>query len=147
MFERFTESARRALFFARYEVSETGSRELRPEHLLLGLIREPEGLVTGIAAQAGVSFETIRRDIVQALGHGEKVPTSVEVAFSADAQRVAFNGIFHPIAERLLAHCDGVLRVGGASHGADLMVTIARKRGLPVYQRLREIPGCESCDL
>ena len=65
----------------------------------------------------------------------------------AGSQRVgdeAFNEIFHPIAERLLAHCDAVLRVGGASQGADLMVRIAQDRGLDVYYRLGEIPGCEA---
>ena len=65
----------------------------------------------------------------------------------AGSQRVgdaAFDEIFHPIAERLLARCDAVLRVGGSSQGADLMVTIARERGLAVYHALREVPGCES---
>jgi hypothetical protein len=56
----------------------------------------------------------------------------------------AFNEIFHPIAERLLARCDAVLRVGGPSKGADLMVRLARERGLDVYHRLSEIGGCES---
>ena len=65
----------------------------------------------------------------------------------AGSQRVgdeAFNEVFHPIAERLLAHCDAVLRVGGPSQGADLMVRLARERGLDVYHHLREIVGCES---
>ena len=63
----------------------------------------------------------------------------------AGSQRVgdaAFDEIFHPIAERLLARCDGVLRVGGASHGADQMVETARERGLAVYHSLGEVPGC-----
>jgi molybdopterin biosynthesis enzyme len=51
-----------------------------------------------------------------------------------------FNEIFHPIAERLLEKCDAVLRVGGASQGADLMVDVARKRGLKIYFALDEIP-------
>jgi molybdopterin biosynthesis enzyme len=55
----------------------------------------------------------------------------------------AFDEIFHPIAERLLAHCDAVLRVGGPSQGADLMVRVAREGGLAVFHRLREVPGCE----
>jgi hypothetical protein len=55
-----------------------------------------------------------------------------------------FNEIFHPIAERLVERCDAVLRVGGASQGADLMVSLAQERGLAVYRRLSEVPGCES---
>ena len=44
----------------------------------------------------------------------------------------------------LLEHCDGVLRVGGASQGADLMVATAERRGLAVYHRLEDVPGCSS---
>ena len=44
MFERYTERARRVLFFARYEASQLGSITIETEHLLLGLIREGKGL-------------------------------------------------------------------------------------------------------
>jgi hypothetical protein len=67
----------------------------------------------------------------------------------AGSQRVGdepFNEIFHPIAERLLGHCDAVLRVGGASQGADLMVRVGRERGLRIFTRLAEVPGCERLD-
>ena len=66
----------------------------------------------------------------------------VALAGSRRVGDVAFDEIFHPIAERLLARCDAVLRVGGASQGADLMVRAARERGLAVYSSLREVPGC-----
>jgi hypothetical protein len=56
----------------------------------------------------------------------------------------AFDEIFHPIAERLLARCDAVLRVGGPSQGADLMVRLARAAGRRVFHGLREVPGCEA---
>ena len=49
-----------------------------------------------------------------------------------------FTEIVHPIAERLLARCDAVLRVDGLAAGADLMVALARQRGIRVYQDLRE---------
>ncbi|WP_217592069.1 GDP-mannose pyrophosphatase NudK [Cohnella sp. GbtcB17] len=51
-----------------------------------------------------------------------------------------FTRIFHPSSIRLLDHCDAVLRVGGASAGADEMVRIAREKGLLVYERLEELP-------
>ncbi len=63
----------------------------------------------------------------------------VHLAGSKEIGDEPFNEIFHPIAERLLEKCDAVLRVGGASQGADLMVEIARKRGLHVYFTLDEI--------
>jgi hypothetical protein len=49
--------------------------------------------------------------------------------------------VMYPTAERLLQHCDAVLRLDGASTGADQDVAIAQERGLPVYRRLEEIPG------
>lgn len=53
----------------------------------------------------------------------------------------AFNEIFHPIAVRLQEKCDAVLRVGGASAGADEMVRVGEGLGLKIYRRLEEIPG------
>ncbi|MFE5587972.1 DUF4406 domain-containing protein [Kitasatospora sp. NPDC056531] len=48
--------------------------------------------------------------------------------------------VLYPTADRLLAHCDAVLRLPGASTGADQDVAIARRRGLPVYHDVAEIP-------
>jgi len=66
----------------------------------------------------------------------------VALAGSTRVGDAAFDEIFHPIAERLLAKCDAVLRVGGPSAGADHMVEIARQRGLAVYTALEDVPGC-----
>lgn len=49
--------------------------------------------------------------------------------------------VMYPTAERLLQHCDAVLRLPGASRGADQDVAIAQSRGIPVYHSLDEIPG------
>ena len=49
--------------------------------------------------------------------------------------------VMYPTAQRLLQHCDGVLRLPGASTGADQDVAIARERGLPVWTSLDEVPG------
>lgn len=53
-----------------------------------------------------------------------------------------YDRIFYPTAERLLQICDAVLRLPGESTGADNDVRLARERGLPVYYRLEEVPGC-----
>lgn len=50
--------------------------------------------------------------------------------------------VMYPTAQRLLQHCDGVLRLPGASTGADQDVAIAQDRGLPVWYRLEDVPGC-----
>jgi hypothetical protein len=49
--------------------------------------------------------------------------------------------VMYPTAQRLLQHCDAVLRLPGESNGADQDVKIARERGIPVYYALEEVPG------
>lgn len=51
--------------------------------------------------------------------------------------------VIYPTAERLLQHCDAVLRLPGESRGADQDVAIAHERGLPVYTSLAQVPGVE----
>jgi len=51
--------------------------------------------------------------------------------------------VMYPTAERLLQHCDAVLRLPGESRGADQDVAIAEARGLPVYYALEDVPGVE----
>jgi ATP-dependent Clp protease ATP-binding subunit ClpC len=87
MFERYTESARRALFFARYEVSQLGATAMGTEHLLLGLIRENKGLIARVLARSLVSAETIRKDVENRSTFREKISTSVEIPFGADTTR------------------------------------------------------------
>ena len=65
----------------------------------------------------------------------------VELAGSKKIGDAAFNEIFHPIALRLLEKCDAVLRVGGASTGADEMVRVGRELGLRIFGSLAEIVG------
>jgi len=88
MFERYTESARRALFFARYETSQSGSTSIEPEHILLGLTRESVGIVRSILRDAGVTTDEIRADVERAVSPQPKLPTSVEIPFSAPVKRV-----------------------------------------------------------
>jgi ATP-dependent Clp protease ATP-binding subunit ClpC len=82
MFERYTERARRVLFFARYEASQLGSNSIETEHLLLGLIREGKGLTSRIFARSHLSLENIRKEIEGRTVFREKVSTSVEMPCS-----------------------------------------------------------------
>ncbi len=52
-----------------------------------------------------------------------------------------YEEIFHPVAGRLLQICEGVLRLPGASKGADNDVKIATERGIPVWHRMEDVPG------
>jgi len=55
----------------------------------------------------------------------------------------AYEEILYPVAQRLLAKCDAVLRLEGESKGADEDVRIAKERGLKIYFRLEDVPPAE----
>lgn len=88
MFERYTESARRALFFARYELSQLGATAIETEHLLLGVTRETQGIVVRVLALAQLSPDDIRKEVIRRSVPRERLPTSVEAPFSAESRRV-----------------------------------------------------------
>jgi ATP-dependent Clp protease ATP-binding subunit ClpC len=87
MFERYTESARRALFFARYETTELGGVGIETEHLLLGLLRQARGLTGNLFARAHLSYGDARTTIQARIVVREKIPTSVEIPFSLETKR------------------------------------------------------------
>jgi hypothetical protein len=104
---------------------------------------DPVKMAANVHAMEVYALPLFRAGHIPVLGEWFALPMTA-LAGSRAVGDEAFNEIFHPIAERLLARCDAVLRVGGPSQGADLMVSIARQRGLDVYHRLSEVPGCES---
>jgi hypothetical protein len=63
-----------------------------------------------------------------------------ELAGSTRVGDATFDEVFHPMGRRLVARCDGVLRLPGASAGSDEMVEIARARGIPVWTAVGQIP-------
>lgn len=86
MFERYSDRARRVLFFARYEVAQRGGLSIEPEHLVLGVLRNGAGALLRFAA-AGVTPDTIRARL-GSLPPDEPVPTSVEIPFSPSCKAV-----------------------------------------------------------
>ena len=104
---------------------------------------DPVKLAENVRAMEGYALPLFRAGHIPVVGEWFALPL-VALAGSTRLGDAAFNEIFHPIAERLLERCDAVLRVGGASQGADLMVQVARQRGLAVYTDLNEVPGCET---
>jgi len=87
MFERYTEKARRVIFFARYEASQFGSPYIETEHLLLGLLREDKAL-TNKFLRSHASVESIRKQIEGHTTIREKVSTSVDLPLSNECKRV-----------------------------------------------------------
>src|SRR4029453_7275272 len=109
-----------------------------------GTADDPAKMAENVRLMEAYALPLFRAGHVPVLGEWFALPL-VTLAGSRHVGDDAFNEIFHPIAERLLARCDAVLRVGGASQGADLMVRVAHERSLAVYQRLSDVPGCEAC--
>ena len=88
MFERYTEKARRVIFFARYEASQFGAPAIEPEHLLLGLMREDKTLTGRFFPRAQITIESIRREIESRTLLRERIPTSVELPLAPETKRV-----------------------------------------------------------
>lgn len=87
MFERYTEKARRVIFFARYEASQYGSPYIETEHLLLGLLREDRAL-TKLISEGADAHTTIRAEIESRITKRERIGTSVEVPLSKKSKEV-----------------------------------------------------------
>jgi ATP-dependent Clp protease ATP-binding subunit ClpC len=87
MFERYTEKARRVIFFARYEASQFGSPYIETEHLLLGLLREDKAL-TNRFLRSHASIESIRKQVEGRTPIRDKVSTSVDLPLSQECKRV-----------------------------------------------------------
>ena len=87
MFERYTEKARRVIFFARYEASQFGSPYIETEHLLLGLVREDHALTNRFLRSHAFVAE-IRKRIEAHTTPREKVSTSVDLPLSNEGKRV-----------------------------------------------------------
>jgi hypothetical protein len=102
---------------------------------------DPVKMKANVAAMEAFALPLFRAGHIPVVGEWFALPL-VDLAGSTQVGDAAFNDIFHPIAERLVARCDAVLRVGGPSAGADEMVRLAQAHGRAVFYRLEEIPGC-----
>src|SRR6516225_7477787 len=87
MFERYTERARRVIFFARFEASQFGSMTIESEHLLLGLLREDSNMSRHLLPQP-VPTKEIKKLAEARLARREKVSTSIDLPLSAECQHI-----------------------------------------------------------
>ena len=87
MFERFSEQARRVLFFSRAEASKWGARKIEPEHFLLAILHEGKGAAYELLVES-LDSGRVQKDIES---HFDKKPTfatSIEIPFSTAAKQV-----------------------------------------------------------
>src|SRR3954467_7134503 len=133
MFERYTEDARRVIFFGRYEASNFASPYIEAEHLLLGIVREQPRLM-GNLVPALPNYSELHREIAaQRSVRREKISTSVDLPLSNECKRILAYAAeeaervsdFHVRAQHLLlgiiredaCYAAGVLK----TYGADLV--------------------------
>jgi hypothetical protein len=101
---------------------------------------DPRKLEANVRAMNEVALRLFRAGHLGVTGEALALPL-LEAAGSTVPGDAVYEEIFHPVAEQLLARCDGVLRVGGSSEGADLMVARARAWRKAIYFNFDAIPA------
>jgi uncharacterized protein (TIGR03435 family) len=136
MFDRFTARALRVLFHARSQASELGATAIEPEHILLGVLHEGEGIGNGILARS-VDLQILRNDIVGRVNGHQQVPKSDEIPFSDSCQHALEYALEE--AERLSHSPVGTehLLLGVLREEDSVAAEVLRARGL-TFEGLRE---------
>ena len=99
----------------------------------------PELIHANVKAMTDTALELYKMGHMPVLGEWFALPL-IETAGSKAVGDEIFNDIFHPIAVKLIDHCDAVLRIGGASTGADEMVNVGQSKGKVIFYDKIEIP-------
>jgi hypothetical protein len=100
---------------------------------------DPARIQANVDAMTRTSLELYRRGHLPVMGEWFALPL-IEAA-EADGETDAYELIFHPVAESVLARCDACLRIGGASDGADRMMRVARELGKAVFTDIEQVPA------
>lgn len=103
---------------------------------------DPDRMAANLARLEAAAWPIFRKGHVPMIGEWAALPILRGAGGGAPGS-TAYDTVMHPTAHRLLAKCDGVLRLPGASTGADNDVRIARERGIPVWFDLAEIPDVD----
>ena len=101
---------------------------------------DPALMAVNLERLEAVSYDLFRAGHIPMIGEWVALPIW-RVAGGQQVGDALYNAILHPTAHRLLSRCDAVLRLPGASKGADNDVKIALERGIPVYHRLEDVPS------
>lgn len=102
---------------------------------------DPEKMAANLRRLEEVSVPLFKAGHLPMIGEWVALP----VWRAAGGRRLGdelYDQIFYPAADRLLERCDAVLRLPGPSQGADNDVRLANERGIPVYYRIEDVPGC-----
>lgn len=100
---------------------------------------DPQLIAANVKAMSDTALEIYRMGHLPVLGEWFALPL-IEAAGSKETGDEIFNEIFHPVAVQLINRCDAVLRIGGASAGADEMIKTGRAKGKTIFYKKTEIP-------
>jgi hypothetical protein len=104
-----------------------------------GTSDDPAKMAANLSRLEAAAWPLFQKGHVPMIGEWAALPILRGAGGGAPGSAV-YDEVMHPTAHRLLAKCDGVLRLPGASTGADNDVRIAKERGIPVWQSLDDVP-------
>ena len=104
---------------------------------------DPKRMAANLRTLESVALPLYRAGHIPLIGEWIALPLLREAGSKKPGDAI-YDEILYPIANRLLARCDAVLRLPGYSKGADEDVRLAREIGLPVYEKLADVPGCSA---
>src|SRR5271156_629608 len=106
---------------------------------------DPELMARNLRTLESIALPLYRAGHIPLIGEWIALPLLREAGSKQPGDAI-YEEILYPVANRLLKRCDAVLRIPGASKGADEDVRLAKAQGLPVFGSLTEVPGCETSE-
>lgn len=103
---------------------------------------DPAKMASNLRRLEAASWPLFKKGHIPMIGEWVALPIW-HIAGGQTVGDALYNEILHPTAGRLIERCDAVLRLPGASKGADNDVRLATERGIPVYYRLEDVPDAE----
>jgi ATP-dependent Clp protease ATP-binding subunit ClpC len=138
MWQRFTERARKVVFYAQEEAQKFGEGYVSTEHLLLGLVREPDSVAARVLERMGVSLSRVRAEVEKQLPRGD-ARQSQEMALTPRAKRVI--DLAYDEARNLNNNYIGTehLLLGLIREGDGLAGRVLNKLGVPLDRARSEV--------
>lgn len=103
---------------------------------------DPKLMKQNLDKLESMALPLFRKGHVPMIGEWVALPL-IQLAGSTKPGDEAWEEIQYPVAHRLLEKCDAVLRIEGASRGADEDVRVAKENGLKVYYNIEDVPAAE----
>ncbi len=138
MWQRFTERARKVIFYAQEEAQRLGDSQVSTEHLLLGLVRESDSVAARILDRLGVSLQRIRAEIERYASRGD-IRHGAEMQLTSRAKRVI--DLAYDEARQLNNNYIGTehLLLGLIREGEGLAARVLNKLGVDLERARREV--------